>query len=101
MSVKLHDLLARSADRWPERYAVATADGSERLTYRELHRRARTMRDALARRGVGPGDRVAVYAPKTPASFCAVLGILESGAAYVPVDASAPPSRAAYFIEDC
>ncbi|HJU87115.1 MAG TPA: amino acid adenylation domain-containing protein [Gemmatimonadota bacterium] len=101
MSVKLHELLARSADRWPHRYAVTTADGAERLTYRELQRRARTMQEALARHGVGPGDRVAVYAPKTPASFCAVLGILEAGAAYVPVDASAPPSRAAYVIDDC
>jgi amino acid adenylation domain-containing protein len=101
MKVRLHDLLARSADRWPERYAVATADGSERWTYRELDRCASSMRDALARHGVGPGDRVAVYAPKTPASFSAVLGILRAGAAYVPVDASAPPSRAAYVIEDC
>ena len=101
MSVRLHDLLARSVERWPDRYAVATADGSERLTYRELDGRARAMREALARHGVGPGDRVAVYAPKSPASLSAILGILQSGAAYVPVDASAPPSRAAYVIEDC
>ena len=101
MSVRLHDLLARSADRWPDRHAVATADGAERLTYRELDRRAGSMRDALARHGVGPGDRVAVYAPKSPASVSAILGILRSGAAYVPVDASAPPSRAAYVIQDC
>lgn len=101
MSVRLHDLLARSGDRWPDRFAVATADGAERLTYRDLMRRAGSMRDALARHGVGPGDRVAVYAPKSPASLSAVLGVLQSGAAYVPVDASAPPSRAAYVIEDC
>ena len=101
MSVRLHDLLARSADRWPDRYAVATADGAERLTYRELEERASSMREALARHGVGPGDRVAVYAPKSPASFSAILGILQTGAAYVPVDASAPPARAAYVIENC
>jgi amino acid adenylation domain-containing protein len=85
----------------PARHAVASADGSERLSYRELDARARSMRDALARHGVRPGDRVAVYAPKSPASLSAVLGILQSGAAYVPVDASAPPARAAYVIEDC
>ena len=101
MSARLHDLLARSADRWPDRYAVATADGAERLTYRELEERASSMREALARHGVGPGDRVAVYAPKSPASFSAILGILQTGAAYVPVDASAPPARAAYVIENC
>ncbi|HJR52697.1 MAG TPA: amino acid adenylation domain-containing protein [Gemmatimonadota bacterium] len=101
MSVRLHDLLARSADRWPDRYAVATADGSERLTYRELAERAGSMREALERHGVGPGDRVAVYAPKSPASLSAILGILQSGAAYVPVDASAPPARAAYVVDNC
>lgn len=101
MSVRLHDLLARSAERWPERHAVATADGAERLTYRELAGCAGSMREALARHGIGPGDRVAVYAPKSPASHAAILGILQSGAAYVPVDASAPPSRAAYVVQDC
>lgn len=88
-------------DRWPDRPAVATADGAERLTYRELGRRAQSMRDSLARHGVGPGDRVAVYASKSPASLTAILGILQSGAAYVPVDASAPAARAAYVIADC
>ena len=80
---------------------MATADGAERLSYRELDRRAESMRDSLARHGVGPGDRVGVYAPKSPASLTAILGILKSGAAYVPVDASAPAARGAYVIEDC
>jgi amino acid adenylation domain-containing protein len=87
--------------RWPDRPSVATADGAERLTYLELDRAAGSMRDSLARHGVGPGDRVAVYAPKSPASLTAILGILQSGAAYVPVDASAPSARAAYVIADC
>lgn len=101
MIERLDDLLAGSADRWPDRSAVATADGAERLTYRELDRRAGSLQDALVRHGVGPGDRVAVYAPKSPASLAAILGILRSGAAYVPVDASAPAGRAAYVIGDC
>jgi amino acid adenylation domain-containing protein len=98
---RLDDLLARSAARFPGRPALATADGSERLTYGELDRRAETMREALARHGVGPGDRVGVYVPKSTASVTAILGILEAGAAYVPVDASAPPPRCAYVVEDC
>ena len=101
MTARLHDLLARSVERWPDRPAVTTADGAESLTYAELDRRARSLRDALARHGVGPGDRVAVYVPKSPASLTAILGILQSGAAYVPLDASAPVGRAAYVIGDC
>ena len=50
---------------------------------------------------MGPGDRVAVYAPKSPATVAAIFGILESGAAYVPVDASAPAARGGYVVTDC
>lgn len=101
MTARLHDLLARSVERWPDRPAVTMADGAESLTYAELDRRARSLRDALARQGVGAGDRVALYVPKSPASLTAILGILQSGAAYVPLDASAPVGRAAYVIGDC
>ena len=100
-AARLDELLARSAARWPDRPALATADGAERLTYRELDRRAESVSAALARHGVGAGDRVGVYAPKSTASVTAILGILKSGAAYVPVDATAPPARAAYVVEDC
>jgi amino acid adenylation domain-containing protein len=98
---RLDELLARSAARTPDAPAVSTADGGESLQYRDLEREARAVAAALARHGVGPGDRVAVYAPKSPASVTAILGILKSGAAYVPVDASAPAARAAYVVSDC
>lgn len=101
MTKRLNDLLARSASRWPNRPSVSLAGAEEVLTYRDLDRHAQSMRDLLARHGVGAGDRVAVYAPKSPASVSAILGILQSGAAYVPVDASAPAARGAYVIEDC
>jgi len=101
MIAGLDDLLSRSAARWPDRAAVSTADGGERLTYSELERAAGSIRDALARHGVGPGDRIAVCAPKSPASVAAILGILQAGAAYVPVDPTAPAARGAFVIEDC
>lgn len=101
MSERLDELLAGSAERWPERPAVSSADGEERLTYRELERSAASLRDALSRHGIGTGDRIAVCAPKSPASLAAVLGILQAGAAYVPVDPTAPAARGAYVIDDC
>ena len=101
METRLHDLLARSAAREPHRAAVSTAEGDESFTYEELAAGARSVAEALARHGVGAGDRVAVYAPKTPASVTAILGILEAGAAYVPVDASAPAARGGYVVTDC
>jgi acyl-CoA synthetase (AMP-forming)/AMP-acid ligase II len=101
MSGRLDDLLSRAAARWPERPAVTMADGGERLTYQELEARAGSLRDVLVRNGVGAGDRVAVCAPKSTASLAAILGVLQAGAAYVPVDPTAPPARGAYVIDDC
>ena len=98
---RLDELMARSATRTPDAPAVSTAEGGESLAYRDLEREARAVAAALERHGVGPGDRVAVYAPKSPASVAAILGILRSGAAYVPVDASAPAARGAYVVSDC
>lgn len=98
---RLDELLARSAARTPDAPAVSTAEGGESLAYRDLEREARAVTAALERHGVGPGDRVAVYAPKSPASVTAILGILRAGAAYVPVDASAPAARGAYVVSDC
>ena len=57
--------LERSAAVWPER--VAIRHGRVACTYAEFERRARRLASALARRGVGRGDTVAVMAPNIPA----------------------------------
>ena len=57
--------LERSAAVWPER--VAIRHGRLTCTYAEFERRARRLASALARRGVGRGDTVAVMAPNIPA----------------------------------
>ena len=98
---RLNDLLSHSAERTPDAPAVSTAEGGESLTYRELLGRARDLAERLTRHGVGPGDRVAVHAPKSPATVSAILGILEAGAAYVPIDPTAPAARGAYVAGDC
>ena len=58
--------LARSAAVYPDKLAVI--DGERRFTYREFYVRCRRFADALRRRGIGPGDTVAVMAPNVPAS---------------------------------
>ena len=62
---RLNDLLSRSAERTPDAPAVSTAEGGDSLTYRDLLGGARDLAERLARHGVGPGDRVAVHAPKS------------------------------------
>ncbi|MEV6167046.1 amino acid adenylation domain-containing protein [Streptomyces sp. NPDC051954] len=63
------------------------------LSYGELADRALRTAAALAGRGVGPGDTVAVSLPKGPDQITAVLGVLAAGAAYVPIGVEQPAAR--------
>ncbi|MEU4895147.1 amino acid adenylation domain-containing protein [Streptomyces sp. NPDC044780] len=75
--------------------AVALTDRTTSLTYRRLWQRADALRRDLAGRGVGPGDLVLVLGDRGAAVTTAVLGILATGAAFVPVDVAMPLPRAA------
>jgi len=96
----LDQLFARSAERFPQRVAVIEADGGS-IDYRDLAELAGRTALWLAGSGVGRGDRVGIYLHKSIESVAAILGTLESGAAYVPVDPLAPVSRAAFILSDC
>ncbi|MFO1068028.1 MAG: acyl-CoA synthetase [Geminicoccaceae bacterium] len=71
-------LLERAADIYPDRCAVI--HGHLRCSYRELRERARRLASALRRRGVQPGETVAVIAPNTPAMLEAHYGVPMAGA---------------------
>lgn len=97
----LHHLLETSARRWPERVAVEDPERGTQMTYRALDALADEIQAHLARRGVRSGDRVGVCLPKSIGAVATLFGILKAGAAYVPVDPDAPPSRNAYIFQDC
>lgn len=87
-------IFARSVADFGERVAVEAS--GETLSYRELELEARALAERLERYGVGPGDRVGVRVRSGSAElYVAILGVLRSGAAYVPVDADDPEERAA------
>ncbi|MET9110656.1 amino acid adenylation domain-containing protein, partial [Streptomyces zhihengii] len=69
------------------------------LTYGELDRRADAVAAELAARGAGPGRLVGVFIDKGWEQVVAVLGVLKSGAAYVPLDTEAPPARIRMILE--
>ena len=70
--------LARAAEVYPQRPAVI--HGERRLTWAQTYQRCRRLASALARRGVGIGDTVAVMAPNVPAMFEAHYGVPMTGA---------------------
>ncbi|MFF1789686.1 non-ribosomal peptide synthase/polyketide synthase [Kitasatospora sp. NPDC058243] len=82
----------------PEAPAVVF-EGTE-LTYRELNRRANRLAHALIARGVGPEQVVALRLPRSAELVVAVLAVLKTGAAYLPVDPDYPAARIAYMLED-
>ncbi len=70
--------IARSAEVYPDK--VALIHGELRQTWRETYERCRRLASALARRGIGLGDTVAILAPNTPAMYEAHFGVPMVGA---------------------
>ncbi|WP_223305976.1 non-ribosomal peptide synthetase [Massilia sp. NR 4-1] len=76
-------------------------EGGEQLSYEELNQRANRLARHLRRRGVEPGQRVAVQLGRSFELVAAQLAILKCGAAYVPLDPAFPPSRLQWMAQDC
>ncbi|MEU4368109.1 amino acid adenylation domain-containing protein [Micromonospora chersina] len=91
----MHGLVEAQVRRTPD--AVALEFEGAELTYRELDRRANRLAHALRRRGAGPETVVAVGAQRSLDLLVALLGILKSGAAYLPLDLELPTDRLAYM----
>jgi amino acid adenylation domain-containing protein len=93
----LASVFARQAEATPDAVAVSTDTGE--LTYRDLDRRTARLAGHLTRHGVGPGAVVGVLAERGAALPVAVLAVLRAGAAYLPLDPAAPPSRRADMLD--
>lgn len=96
----LHDLLIASAAR-NSNVAVVEGAGAGTMDYTALDRLSGALRNRLAALGVRRGDRVGVYLRKSADGFASIFGILKAGAAYVPVDPTAPVTRNAYIHNNC
>jgi amino acid adenylation domain-containing protein len=94
----VHQLFEIQAAQRPG--ATAVEAQGERLTYRELNRRANQLARFLRRQGVDRDARVAVALERSPDLVVALLGVLKAGAAYVPLDLSYPPDRVELMLED-
>ena len=80
--------------------AEAVLDRGSRLTYRELDARAEQLAGRLAALGAGPERVVGIALPRTADLVVAVLAVLKSGAAYLPLDPAYPSDRLAYIVAD-
>ena len=94
----VHELFLKRARQAPD--AVAVVHGEERVTYAELARAAARVAGALLAAGVGPEDRVGLLLERSPRAVAAVLGTLQAGAAYVPLDPAYGARRLSLLLED-
>ncbi|SEO95529.1 amino acid adenylation domain-containing protein [Luteibacter sp. UNC138MFCol5.1] len=93
-----HEYFEQQADRAPDRAAVRHADRA--LTYAALESRANRVANALRARGVGHGQLVGLSLGRGVDMVAAVLGVLKSGAGYVPLDPAFPADRLAFMAQD-
>lgn len=93
----LHTPVLAQCARTPERAAVIV---DERVhSYGELHLHSNRIAHHLWEIGADTGERIGVYLPKGFEQIAAVIGILEAGGVYVPMDPAQPPDRLADIVE--
>ncbi|MFI5618577.1 amino acid adenylation domain-containing protein [Streptomyces sp. NPDC051567] len=94
----IHDHVAAMAAATPE--ATAVSCGRETLTYRELDERANRLAHHLIALGAGPDLLVGLSVERSAQMAVGLLGIMKSGAAYVPLDPAYPADRLEYMLRD-
>jgi len=94
----IHHLFEEQVRQTPQ--ATAVVFESQQLTYAELNRRSNQIAHYLISKGVKPDDLVGIFLDRSIEMLVGILGILKSGAAYVPMEPILPPERLAFMLED-
>ena len=79
---------------------VAFVYGNRNVTYRELDERSNQLARYLRFNGINVDDIVAICVDRSPEAIIAMIGVLKSGGAYLPLDPTSPEERLRYIIED-
>ena len=98
MPVSIPALFAAQVARAPEAVAISCGEGS--WTYRGLDEAANRLAHLLAGQGVGPGQCVGLLCSRSAEAIVAILAVLKTGAAYLPIDPAHPAARMEFMIAD-
>ena len=96
--VSVPELFAAQVARTPDE--VALVCGESRWTYRELDEAANRLAQLLAGHGAGPGQFVALLFSRSAEAIVAILAVLKTGAAYLPIDPALPAARLGFMLTD-
>lgn len=95
---RLHHYFEQTREQRPAATALE-CDGTA-LSYADLDERANRVAHQLIAGGLQPGSRIGILVPRSLEMYTSLLGVLKAGAAFVPIDPSAPADRVAYIAED-
>ncbi len=96
--VSITSSFAAQVARTPD--ALAVTCGHDALTYRRLDEVSNRFAHLLAGLGAGPGRVVALLVPRSAEAIVAILAVLKTGAAYLPIDPAVPAARIDFVIAD-
>ena len=98
MPVSVPMLFAAQVARTPD--AVALTCRAQAMTYRELDEAANRLAHLLAGQGAGAGECVALLFSRSAEAIVAILAVLKTGAAYLPIDPAYPDARIGFMVGD-
>ncbi|MGH3639737.1 MAG: condensation domain-containing protein, partial [Mycobacterium sp.] len=96
--VSAPELFAAHVTRIPD--AVAISHGADSWTYRDLDVASNRLAHLLTEHGAAPGTCVAVLFSRSAEAIAAILAVLKTGAAYLPIDPAVPSARLAFMLAD-
>ena len=97
-AVSIPQLFVGQVARAPQ--ALALVCGERSWTYRELEEAVNRLAHLLAGQGAGPGERVALLFSRSAEAIVAILAVLKTGAAYLPIDPALPAARMEFMLTD-
>ncbi len=99
MSDLIHELILKSADRFPD--AEALVYRKSRISYFVLAQEVRSAGCGMLASGLDRGERVGVYLEKRPETVIALFGAAAAGGVFVPINPLLKPEQVAYILRDC
>ncbi|KAI9831569.1 MAG: hypothetical protein M1819_004800 [Sarea resinae] len=99
----VHLAFEKNARSKPEAVALCfmTKEGTQTIfTFQEMNQLSNRIAHALVRQGVQPDDPVPIFMSKGPDFYLSVLAVLKAGAAFTPIDTTAPIDRNTFILEE-
>ncbi|HEX3320466.1 MAG TPA: condensation domain-containing protein, partial [Terriglobales bacterium] len=94
----IHEVFDAQCERTPD--SIAIIEKNKHVSFGQLQERSNRLARHLQQLGAGPGSRVALCVERSIDMFVGLMGILKSGAAYVPLDPAYPSNRLRLMLDD-